>query len=123
MTGIMKAMKKLHTFALWERPLAGMFKDLLAKEGIECLLRNEQLAAALGEIPFTECYPELWVVDEEIYQRAQLLMNAWLKAADPEAADWICSGCGEISAGNFAACWACGESNDSAADRDRGRRS
>jgi hypothetical protein len=105
-------MKKLHTFHLWERPQAGLFKDLLAKEGIECLLRNEQLSAALGEIPFTECYPELWVVDEEIYPRARQLLDAWLKVADPPVADWVCAGCGETLPGNFAACWACGRDCD-----------
>lgn len=105
-------MKKLHTFNLWERPLAGMFKDLLAQEGIDCLIRNEQLSAALGEIPFTECYPELWVVDADIFPRAKLLLEAWLKSADPNAADWICAGCGETSAGQFVACWACGRDSE-----------
>ena len=93
-----------------------MFKDLLAKEGIECLLRNEQLSAALGEIPFTECFPELWVVDAEVYPRARLLLEAWLKTADPDAADWVCGGCGETLAGNFSACWACGRDGDFSAD-------
>lgn len=102
-------MKKLHTFHLWERPQAGLFKDLLEKEGIVCLLRNEQLSAALGEIPFGECYPELWVVDTDVYPRARLLLDGWLKGADPAVADWICSGCGETLAGNFSACWACGK--------------
>lgn len=102
-------MKKLHTFHLWERPLAGMFKELLRNEGIDCLLRNDQLSAALGEIPFTECYPELWVVDAEVFPRAKMLLEAWLNSDDQEKADWICRNCGETSAGNFVTCWACGK--------------
>jgi len=101
-------MKKLHTFALWERPLAGMFKELLRQEGIDCLLRNEQLSAAIGEIPFIECYPELWVIDDEIYPRAHLLLAAWLREQDPAAPDWRCPVCLELSEGQFNACWSCG---------------
>ena len=101
-------MKKLRTFALWERPLAGMFKELLRNEGIACLLRNEQLSAAIGEIPFTECYPELWVIDDEIYPRARLLLENWLAEQEPAAANWTCPTCGESAEGQFNACWACG---------------
>ncbi len=102
-------MKKLHTFHYHDRLLAGMFRDLLAQEGVECLLRNDQLATALGEIPFTECYPELWVVDEETYPRAKLLLTALLKKQDTAAAKpWICSGCGESCEAHFSVCWSCG---------------
>ena len=62
-------MKKLYAFGLGERPLALLLKELLEGEGIACLLRNEELFAALGEIPFLECLPELWVVDDEVYPR------------------------------------------------------
>lgn len=85
-----------------------MFKELLAKEGVDCLLRNDRLSAALGEIPFTECYPELWVIDEEIYPRAKLLLDAWLEVADQGEVDWVCAGCGEKVVGHFGACWSCG---------------
>ncbi len=100
-----------------------MFKELLAKEGITCLLRNEQLSTALGEIPFTECYPELWVVDAETWPRAKMLLDGWLKVADPEAVDWTCSGCGETSAGNFTSCWSCGRDHDGEMLSNQGGRS
>jgi len=105
-------MKKLYTFDFCERPLAGMYKELLAKEGVDCYIRNEQLSAALGEIPFIECYPELWVVDEEFYPRARMLLDAWLEPVDHLEPDWICAGCGETVAGNFTTCWACGRESD-----------
>lgn len=101
-------MKKIYTFSIWERPQAWMLKEILAKEGIDCVLRNEQLAAAMGEIPFVECYPELWVIDDEVYPRARLLVEGWLKTSTEAGEPWTCPGCGERLEGHFGACWACG---------------
>jgi len=104
-------MKKVHTFSPWERPQAELLWELLAKEGVICLLRNVQLASALGEIPFTECYPELWVVDDEVYPRARVLLTGWLKAQEG-AETWTCSRCGEVLEGQFGACWRCDQAKE-----------
>lgn len=104
--------KKLHTFSYWERPQAGMLREVLANEGIDCLIRNDQLASAMGEIPFTECFPELWVIDDEVYPRARLLLKGWLKGDDPFRPSWECPGCGEMLEGHFNACWSCGRQRD-----------
>lgn len=101
-------MRHLHTFSFAERAEAGLLRDLLEQEGIACLVRNEQLFAALGEIPFTECFPELWVVDDETLPRARLLVANWVKAQEEVSASWTCSGCGEMIEGQFGACWQCG---------------
>jgi len=101
-------MKKLHTFAHRERPFALLLKERLASEGIICLLRNDELATALGEIPFVECYPELWVVDEEVYPRARLLIDQWLNELGAGQDSWRCAGCGEELEGQFESCWQCG---------------
>jgi hypothetical protein len=100
-------MKKLYTFNFWELPLAGMFKELLASEGIGCIVRNEQLSAVMGEIPFLDCSPELWVIDEETYPRARLLLKAWLEKS-PHSEAWTCRQCGEKIEGQFSVCWGCG---------------
>lgn len=101
-------MKKLHTFTLTEISQAGLLQELLRREGINCLIRNEQLFSAMGEIPFLECYPELWVVDNEVYPRARLLLDNWLKETDDKADTWTCPTCGETHEGQFGACWQCG---------------
>jgi len=100
-------MKKLHTFSLADRAEAGLLKELLEREGIACLIRNEQLFAALGEIPFLECCPELWVVDNEVWPRARLLLDSWLKS-EAGGLPWTCAECGEMLEGQFGACWNCG---------------
>lgn len=101
-------MKKLCSFAHGDRPLASLLKERLAGEGVACLLRNDELSTALGEIPFVACYPELWVIDEELYPRAQLLLNKWLEESGEDAPAWCCPGCGEQLEGQFHSCWKCG---------------
>lgn len=102
-------MIKLHVFSPYEGPQAGLLKELLASEGIHCLLRNDQLSAAVGEIPFVECSPELWLIDKEAYPRARLFLDAWLKNDSQNTSDWTCPSCGELCERQFNACWACGE--------------
>jgi hypothetical protein len=104
-------MKKLHTFSLADRAEAGLLKELLEREGVACLMRNEPLFAALGEIPFLECFPELWVVDDEVWPRAKALLDGWLKQ-EPPAAPWHCPSCGEMLEGQFGSCWRCGRERD-----------
>lgn len=105
-------MKKLYTFNLNERALAGLFCELLGKEEIACLVRNEQLFAGLGEIPFVECYPELWVVDDELYPRALNLLRQYMADNDVELPSWVCRKCGEEVEGQFNACWNCSSPAD-----------
>jgi len=104
-------MKKLYTFTLADRAEAGLLKELLEREGVACLVRNEQLFAALGEIPFLECSPELWVIDDEVWPRAKSLLESWLKE-DITSAAWVCPSCGEKLEGQFGSCWKCGKERD-----------
>ena len=105
-------MKKLHTFTHRERPFATLLKERFATEGIVCLVRNDELSTALGEIPFVECYPELWVVDNEVWPRARLLLDKWLAEAEVRQDSWLCS-CGEMLEGQFEMCWKCGREKGS----------
>lgn len=84
----------------------GHLKNVLEQSGIRCLIKNEQLSGALGEIPFLECLPELWVVRDEDADRAEALLDSL--AQTPQAASWRCTACGEPNEGQFAICWNCG---------------
>ena len=106
-------MKKLHTFSHRERSYASLLRERLEGEGVSCLLRNDELSTALGEIPFVECYPELWVVDNEVYPRARLLLDKWLIEAEQPGPEWTCTHCGERVEGQFESCWQCGQEKES----------
>jgi hypothetical protein len=100
-------MKRLHVFNFHEAYLASLLRDILIGEEIDCVLRNVQLTAAVGEIPFVECCPELWVIDDEAWPRAKMLVDAWFKK-DPLVPSWCCPQCRESLEGHFGACWGCG---------------
>jgi hypothetical protein len=83
----------------------GMLKSLLGAEGIACVIRNEHLNAATAGL---DCYPELWVLHDEDYARAQELLAGWRNLENQQRESWVCPGCGEEVAGQFASCWQCG---------------
>jgi len=84
-------------------------KNLLEVEGIRCHVKNELLSRLAGEIPFTECAPQLWLLDEHDLERARQIVAEFGRgpAAGPP---WRCPACGESLEGQFSACWHCGAS-------------
>ena len=50
-------MKKLYTFTLADRAEAGLLKELLEREGVACLVRNEQL---FGNSPLLTIPSWIW---------------------------------------------------------------
>ena len=89
-------------------------KILLEKEDIPCLIRNEHLSMAMGEIPLQESLPELWVLNDVDYARAHELVEAWRSAPVESHSQWVCSSCGEIIEGQFTSCWKCGRQREDA---------
>lgn len=91
----------------------GHFRNVLEQEGITCLVKNEQLSGALGEVPFLECLPELWVLDDADEARATTVLAA-LRQDVGDARPWRCPQCREMNEAQFAVCWNCnrGDSGD-----------
>jgi hypothetical protein len=84
------------------------YKNLLISEGIPAFIRNEHLAGILGEMPFQEVWPEVWVENDLDFDRArQLIDSTNLVQESPESA-WRCRTCEADNEGQFAACWQCG---------------
>jgi hypothetical protein len=98
-------MKKLTTAA--SSVTIHHFRNLLEAEGIPCRIRNEHLGSVLGEIPFPETWPQLWVINDLDYDRAKQLIDADALEESPSAS-WRCRKCGEENEGQFAVCWSCG---------------
>jgi Putative prokaryotic signal transducing protein len=85
-----------------------MLRALLAEAGIDCLIRNESLAVAMGEIPVSECFPELWLLNDSDHGRAAAIIAEWRSSDGTAATPWVCPTCGESIEGQFGACWKCG---------------
>jgi len=84
------------------------YKNVLTSEGIPAFIRNEHLGGILGEMPFQEVWPELWVENDLDYDRAlQLIDSTNILRESPESA-WHCRKCEAENEGQFAACWQCG---------------
>jgi len=87
------------------------YKNLLESEGISAFLKNEHLGSIVGEMPFQEVWPQLWVHNDLDYDRARQLIDAEKIADESPHAPWRCSKCGTENEGQFAACWQCSESH------------
>jgi hypothetical protein len=83
-------------------------KNLLESAGIRCRLRNESLSTLAGEVPFTECAPQLLVETDSDFEAAQEVLRQWHRAAPSRHPAWTCQRCGEHIEGQFTACWRCG---------------
>ncbi len=92
-----------------DHPLqAAIWADSLRAAGIRCDVRNTALSGALGEIPFLECAPQLWLVNDADETRArEILLEIRQPASGPA---WCCAACGEQSEPQFGTCWKCGAS-------------
>jgi hypothetical protein len=102
-------MKRVFTAKSLDDPRIGRIKDLLEQEKILCMIRNETISVAMGEIPYTECLPEIWIMNDEDFRWAQKVVDACLDAdrtADTENLEpWTCSKCKEEIEGQFTSCW------------------
>ena len=83
-----------------------IWADTLRAAGICCELRNTVLSGALGEIPFLECAPQVWIERDYDEPRArEILQQLRQPMHEPH---WQCTACGEHSEPQFGSCWQCG---------------
>ncbi|MEQ8954889.1 MAG: DUF2007 domain-containing protein, partial [Gammaproteobacteria bacterium] len=91
--------------------MAWHVRNVLAGEGIAATVRNDQLYSLSGEVPFVDCWPEVWVSNSLDLDRSLRLIRELSQDPDSPAGDpgdWLCNNCRESSAGNFDICWSCG---------------
>ncbi|MEM7083829.1 MAG: DUF2007 domain-containing protein [Pseudomonadota bacterium] len=80
-------------------------QNLLEREGIKTLLRNEYAVGAMGEISPFEVWLEVWVFNQADYNRARTLVSTSI--SDSHAPEWLCHECGERNDPSFDFCWNC----------------
>jgi rubrerythrin len=78
----------------------------LRAAGIDCEVRNTALSGALGEIPFLECAPQIWIRNSLDEARARELIARLREPVEGEP--WTCGRCGELLEPQFSQCWNCG---------------
>jgi rubrerythrin len=85
----------------------GQAQSLLNSEGIETFIRNEFACSAMGEVPFVEVCPQLFILDAAEEARARELLQLFENS--PAAPDWQCVSCGSEVESPFGQCWNCGQ--------------
>ena len=84
-------------------------QNLLEHAGIRSFMKNVNLGGALGDLPFLDCAPELWVlVDADAKPAQRVLREALSAQLPPGAAAWRCPQCREPNDPQFGVCWSCG---------------
>ncbi len=85
--------------------IATLWTHVLRQDGIDASVQREFLAAAAGELPPDQCLPEIWVVDDRQFERAERLLS---QLREQPQRRWLCPACGELVEGGFEECWRCG---------------
>ncbi len=88
----------------------GQMQSLLESHGIKTFIRNQYGSSVMGEVPFVEVVPQLFVLEQKDLHRAMELLKPNLPA---EGGDWTCGACGTEIEGNFSHCWQCGSARGS----------
>ncbi len=82
-------------------------KELLEDKGIKAILKNEMLSGGVGELPPTEVWPELWVLEDDDEEPAKAIVESFIQSTKTQAKEWRCDNCGERVEGQFNICWNC----------------
>lgn len=89
----------------------GQMQSLLESHGIKTFIRNQYGSSVMGEVPFVEVVPQLFVLRERDVQRALALLQLDLPDDSP-GGDWVCPECGIDVEAQFTRCWKCGIGRD-----------
>ena len=81
------------------------YYDALTEQRIACVIRNQFISGAMGELPAQDIEPELWLINADDVAFADAIVKA---LNDPgAAAPWVCVACNEQQEAEFNLCWNC----------------
>lgn len=98
-------------FASQDRAAISIVQGLLADEGIDATIQNENMSAISGEVPFTLAMPEICVLRDEDEARALAVVERFASGDGRNQGltkPWKCPSCDRMIEGQFTACWKCG---------------
>jgi len=90
-----------------DRIQAGYIQCVLENRNINSWIKNLNLSGAIGELPPIECWPEVWIHDDQDYQLAIKIIQELESPSNFIATPWDCQ-CGENIEAQFHVCWKCG---------------
>lgn len=97
-------MQRLYTAA--NLPEAHLVRGLLMAAGIEARVFNEYSPGALGELPASSAYPEIWIEEDRDAARARQVIETYERQTAVSGSR-TCRACGEENPAGFAICWHC----------------
>jgi hypothetical protein len=108
----------IKVFEDFELSKVGQFQSVLEAAGIHTHLKNQFTSSVLGEIPFVEAMPELWILEDDDLVVARRLIEELLSTNDDPGPEWTCAECDSVVDGVFGRCWKCNAQRpDQAVDR------
>lgn len=86
-------------------------KSELDALAIPYMIKNEYASGAMGELPWQDTQPELWLIDDTWQARAKQVMDALMAHSVSSPGDkeqeWVCRNCKEKNGAAFDFCWQC----------------
>lgn len=96
---------------------ARLLQALLRSQGIDAVIKNETLQTGLGELPFVEMWPEIWLMQARDWDKAHELLAGFISGKT--IGEWRCPICGEQNPDTFELCWVCAKVSTDEADEFR----
>lgn len=78
----------------------------IREHGISAHVFNEFSNGAVGELPFTHTWPEVWVESDRDQSSALTIIENFQRA-DIDESEITCPECGQMNPTNFEICWSC----------------
>jgi hypothetical protein len=79
-------------------------KNALESNGIQCEVRGEFRRSLMLELPITESFVELWLLNDDQEDAARQILSGALPTS---SRSWTCPQCGEAIDAGFDQCWNC----------------
>ncbi|RYF98560.1 MAG: DUF2007 domain-containing protein [Chitinophagaceae bacterium] len=96
-------MKLIYTHE--NRLLVSNIQNILDNAGIAVTLKNEYAAGASGDLSFLNTWLEVWVINDEDYEKALIITNKAFNSN--HTTEWVCTDCKETNDASFDLCWNC----------------
>ena len=79
----------------------------LEHAGIAAHVLNQHAQSGLGDIPFAQAWPEVWIAFDRDIERARDIVAKY-ESASASAPPRHCASCAEENPATFERCWRCG---------------